>query len=140
MYQNSEIYIFIVTVYTGILIGLIYDMYRAISYSFKVNKVVRVIEVSLFWTITSIVQFFILHKVNGYDLRFYNFLGVIIGLVIYFNTISKYILKLNLKIIKKIISIFKFIFSIFQGIYYAIVYPIHLIFDIIIYKVLTFRR
>ncbi|OPJ55090.1 spore cortex biosynthesis protein YabQ [Alkalithermobacter paradoxus] len=140
MYENSEVYVFIVTVYGGILIGIIYDMYRAISYSFKVPKPIRIIEAILFWTITGIVEFLILQKANGYDLRFYNFIGFIIGVIIYLNTVSKYILKLNCKVAKVITSIFKFIFGVFNSIYYIIIYPIHLIFDIIIYKMLNFRK
>ncbi|WP_099190917.1 spore cortex biosynthesis protein YabQ [Tepidibacter mesophilus] len=126
MYPSEEIYILFVTVYGGILMGIIYDFYRGIRCNINNNKIIRCIEDILFWVIITIISFLILHRANSYDLRYYNFTGFIVGVIIYFNTVSKYILKFLCKLIKTIISII-------TNLYYLIIYPIHFAFDVIMY-------
>ncbi len=126
MYPGEELYILLVTVYGGILIGIIYDFYRGIRSNFYKNKILRCTEDLLFWSVVTLVGFFILHRTNSYDLRYYNFIGFILGIIIYFNTVSKYILRFFCKVIKIILTVLK-------GLYYIIIYPIHLIFDMILY-------
>lgn len=126
MYPIEEIYVLLVTVYGGIFIGIIYDFYRGIRSHFNSHRIIRIAEDMLFWSAVTIMGFLILHRTNSYDLRYYNFSGFILGVVIYFNTISKYILRFFYRCIK-------FIIVILSNMYYAIIYPIHLIFDIILY-------
>lgn len=126
MYPVEELYVLIVTIYGGILMGIIYDFYRGIRSNFKRGKIIRIIEDMLFWSVVTITGFLILHRTNSYDLRYYNITGFILGVIIYFNTVSKYILRFFCRFIKLIITII-------VNLYYAIIYPIHLIFDIILY-------
>ncbi|WP_072888477.1 spore cortex biosynthesis protein YabQ [Tepidibacter formicigenes] len=126
MYPSQEIYILLVTVYGGILMGIIYDFYRGIRCNLNGNKIIRCVEDMLFWSVITLISFLILHQANSYDLRYYNFTGFIIGVIIYFNTVSKYILRFFCSFIKVIINIL-------INLYYIIIYPIHLIFDIILY-------
>lgn len=141
MYPVQELYVLLITVYGGIVMGIIYDLYRAIRWNFNRNKIITFIEDLLFWTSITIIGFVILHRTNAYDLRYYNFTGFILGIIIYFNTISKYILKVFTKIIRFILKVVKQIIRILVNLYYAIIYPIHVIFDIIIYMItLKFKR
>jgi spore cortex biosynthesis protein YabQ len=131
MYQLEELYILLITIYGGIIMGIIYDLYRGIRSHFNKNNLVKMIEDLIFWIIITATCFFLLHKTNAYDLRYYNFTGFIIGIVIYFNTISKYVLRLFIKALQYIINTL-------VNIYFLAIYPIHFIFDIISY--ITIKR
>lgn len=134
MYPVEELYVLLVTVYGGILMGIIYDFYRGIRSNFNRGRIIRIIEDMLFWSVVTITGFLILHKTNSYDLRYYNVTGFILGVIIYFNTVSKYILRFFCRLIRLILVII-------INLYYSIIYPIHLIFDIILYILVNkFKR
>ena len=126
MYPIEEIYVLIVTIYGGIAMGIIYDLYRGVRSHFNKNHIIKIIEDISFWIIITVSCFFLLHKANAYDLRYYNFTGFLIGVVIYFNTVSKYVLRLFIRMLSLIINTL-------VNIYFSIIYPIHFIFDIINY-------
>lgn len=59
-----ELYIFITSIYAGLLIGLIYDLYRTVRYFSRPKKLVADIGDILFWLIIALVFFYIMNKSN----------------------------------------------------------------------------
>ncbi|ABR46407.1 Spore cortex biosynthesis protein YabQ [Alkaliphilus metalliredigens QYMF] len=120
MYSISqEAYILLATIYGGILIGFIYDLYRIFRGVFKPSKKATVIQDLLFWTMIFFVSFYVLIFSNQGALRFYNFLGFVIGAVGYQLLLSNLVLRALVFIIRKLQHFFK-------DLYQIAVYPFRL--------------
>ena len=108
MYQFSQEQIFIFFFIIGIIIGFIFDIFRVIRKSFKTTDFITLIEDIIFLLISSILIIGGIIKINGGEVRFYLFLGIFLGGLIYSLTISNLyviIFYAFVKICKKIFKI-----------------------------------
>ena len=121
---NNQAYLFIIYFICGIIIGIFFDLFRILRKSFKTSDLITYVEDIIFGILTGIFLIFMLFIFNNGQLRFFIFLGIILGLTIYLLTISKYFIKINVKII---VTIKKAILKII----YIIFYPIRKLFDIL---------
>lgn len=104
--------LFLIFTINGVLIGIIFDIFRILRKTIKTSDFVTYIEDFLFWIITSIVLFYSIFTYNNGEIRFFMFLAVILGFVLYLFTISSYLIKINVKIINTIKRIFLKLFEI----------------------------
>lgn len=104
--------LFLIFTIDGVLIGIIFDIFRILRKTIKTSDFVTYIEDFLFWIITSIILFYSIFTYNNGELRFFMFLAVILGFVSYICTISSYLIKINVKIINVIKRIFLKLFEI----------------------------
>ena len=134
---TQNIQVFLATIYGGILIGLLFDIHRCIKGNFKIIDSLSIIFDILFWAITTCLVFITINIVEYFDLRYYHFIALFFGFILYYNTISKPISFFINKIIsittKTIVRLTHITIAIINNLYYVIIYPIHLLFDIIIY-------
>lgn len=115
----QEVYILLVTIYGGVLIGFIYDLYKIFRNIFNPKKIATIIQDFLFWTIISVVAFYVLIFSNQGDLRFYNFIGFIIGALVYHYLVSKHVRRALYFILK---NVYKFL----RDLYQITIYPLRL--------------
>ena len=130
----NQAHLFYIFLLTGILIGLVFDVFRILRKSFKTSDFITYVQDILFWIITSIILLYTIFKFNNGEIRSYVFLGIGTGLLIYLTLFSKVFIKINVKIIEAIKSIIKTIFKI-------IFYPIKKVLSIIrktIFKPISF--
>ncbi len=107
-----DLHIFLGSIYGGLIVGFIYDIYKTIRYYSKPNKIFTYVGDLLFWIILSLLSFYILIKINWGELRGYIIIGFLFGILVYKKIFSKVIYQLCLKlgkIIKKTLG--KFIFT-----------------------------
>ena len=104
--------LFLIFTIDGVLIGIIFDIFRILRKTIKTSDFVTCIEDFLFGIITSIILFYSIFTYNNGELRFFMFLAVILGFVLYICTISSYLIKINVKIINVIKRIFLKLFEI----------------------------
>ena len=116
-YVSEQIYVFLVTLYGGIIIGLIYDLYRIFRGIFNPKKIATMIEDFIFWMVISIAAVSILIFGNDGELRFYTFLGFVLGALLYNRLLSRIV-------IKSIVIILITIKRILMKIFYIIIYPV----------------
>ncbi|NLX62151.1 MAG: spore cortex biosynthesis protein YabQ [Tissierellia bacterium] len=109
-----ELYIFITSIYAGLLIGLIYDLYRTVRYFSRPKKLVADIGDILFWLIIALVFFYIMNKSNWAELRGYVFFGTFLGTTIYLKILSKVLYPIMLKIFEGIILAIRWIIKIIK--------------------------
>lgn len=128
---------FFATVYGGIVIGMLFDLYRAFKQNFNVLKIFSLFYDVLFWIVVTGLVFITVNVIESFDLRYYHFIALFIGFIIYYNTVSKFILKILNKLIGFVINTIKqilvYIGKISVNLYYVIIYSIHLLFDTIFY-------
>ncbi|WP_425447826.1 spore cortex biosynthesis protein YabQ [Dethiothermospora halolimnae] len=108
----SQAYIFFSTVYGGVIIGFIYDIYRIFRYFLKPKKVATFLEDLIFWIIVAIIALSILVFSNYGELRGYEFIGFISGAILYQKLLSKPIITFIVNILRFIWKGLKVIMSI----------------------------
>lgn len=82
----------IMSVFAGLAIGILFDLYRTINLYTKPSKAFLYFMDLLFWIVTASVVFIILLGANFAQIRIYTFAGMAIGIFIYFKLFSEYIL------------------------------------------------
>lgn len=86
---NEQLYYFLTSITGGLFIGILFDIYRIIRGFDTPGKLITIISDLLFWIFTGILTFmFFLYTNNAY-FRYSTFIGLGLGLYIYFSIISK---------------------------------------------------
>lgn len=111
---TNQAYLFLIFVLNGLLIGFLFDIFRILRISFKTKDFVTYIEDILFWIITGAIVLYSIFIFNNGEIRFFIFLGIIIGVILYITWFSTYIVKGSVEIINFIKKIFGFIFKILK--------------------------
>ena len=129
----TQLYSFLIYLVSGIIIGLFFDIFRILRKSFHTPDFITYIEDILFWLFTGVFLIFVLFKFSNGQIRIYNVVGLLVGVIIYIISISKFFIKIN-------VTIITFIKNIIYKILKFILYPIKFIFRIIrkIFKPFTF--
>ena len=102
---GNQTYLFIVFTIVGIIIGVLFDIFRILRKSFKTKDIVTYIEDILFWILTGIIILFSMYKFSNGELRFFMIIGIIMGTLMYMITFSRYVIKISVFIIKIIKTI-----------------------------------
>ena len=126
--------LFLIFTLNGIVIGMLFDIFRILRKCFKTSDVITCIQDVLFWIITGFILLYSVFAFSGGEVRFYMFLGVFIGCLLYMVIFSKYFVNINVKIIKVLKTIIYKLISI-------VMFPIKIIIKIlkkIFYKPTTF--
>lgn len=120
MVVNQANLFFIFTL-NGILIGLLFDIFRILRKSFKTPDIITYIEDFCFWIITGLILLYSIFTFSNGEVRFYMFIAIFLGCLIYMILFSKYFIKINVKIVT-------FISIILGTILKIICFPIKIIF------------
>ena len=92
----SQMQYFAIYILCGISIGILFDIFRILRKSFKTPDFITYIEDAIFGIITGIFLIFIIFIFNNGELRFYIFLALLLGNILYLLTISKYFIKIKI--------------------------------------------
>ena len=101
----SQAHMFLIFILNGIIIAFIFDLFRISRKTFKTPDWITYVEDILFWLISCIILAYSIYTYNNGEIRFYMFIGLIIGGLTYIITLSKYIIKIFSTIINKIKNI-----------------------------------
>lgn len=107
MYANNfeQLSSFIIFTIIGVIISIIFDIFRILRKTFKTPDLITYIEDIIFWILTGLIVLFSIFLFNNGELRLYIFIGIIIGIVLYMLFISKYFIRFNVCIINLIKNI-----------------------------------
>ncbi len=97
--MNKQLYIFFIYIVSGVIVSMIFDIFRVLRKSIKTPNWITYIEDTIFWIIVGFILIWEIFTISYGELRAYIFIGLILGIVIYLITISKYFIKINVKII-----------------------------------------
>ena len=117
---TNQAYLFLIFILNGILIGILFDIFRILRRSFKTPNFVTYIEDTLFWIMSTLSVIYSLFVFNNGEIRGYIFIGIIFGIAIYMLFFSRIVMKISVKVISIFKEIFKFIFKILS-------YPVRII-------------
>ncbi|MEG0132868.1 MAG: spore cortex biosynthesis protein YabQ [Clostridium sp.] len=119
--MSRQVTLFIFSLFSGMLIGVVYDLYRVIRGLEEPGKIVTVIQDILFWILTGIVVFIFMMYTNYAYMNFNVFIYNGIGLFFYSKIFSKVFIFSYEKILKFFLAAVRIIF-------YRLSYPIRIIF------------
>lgn len=83
---------FFATIVTGIGIGIFFDVYRIIRGINYKKGILSSISDLLFWILMSLFTFIFLLNTNNLNVRYYTFIGIVFGFIIYMSAISRYVI------------------------------------------------
>lgn len=109
MYANNldQLYLFIIFIFNGIIIGILFDIFRILRKSFKTSDFLTYLEDIIFWILTGTILLYSIFTFNNGEIRIYIFLSVFIGIILYMISLSKYFINISvyiISILKKAIS------------------------------------
>lgn len=104
--------LFLIFVINGVIIGVLFDSFRILRKSFKTSDFITTIEDILFWIIAGIIILYSIFVFNDGEIRFFMFIGIFLGTLLYMLLISKYVIKISVSAIKIIKKVLKVIFKI----------------------------
>lgn len=125
---QTQLFNLIIFIFVGILIGIVFDMFRIIRKSFKTPDFITYIEDILFWIISGALLLFCIFTFNNGELRLYLFISIILGNLLYLSTLSKYFIKLSTYLIDILKKILYYPYSIIKKIIQKIYNPLALFF------------
>lgn len=114
MYANNfeQLNSFFIFMIVGIIISVLFDLFRILRKAIKTSDMVTYIQDILFWILAGIIILYSIFTFNNGALRLYIFIGMFIGILIYMILISKYVvwigsftIKFTIRIITRIIHI-----------------------------------
>ena len=117
---SNQLYVFLMYCLSGLIIGILFDIFRIFRKSFKTPDIVTYIEDVIFWILTVLFLIFIIFKFNNGEIRSYIFIGLALGILMYLLMFSKIFIKVNIVIIERLKKIVRIIFSVIE-------YPVKII-------------
>lgn len=120
----NQAYLFLIFTLNGVLIGLLFDFFRILRKTFKTGNIATYVEDIVFWILSGISIIFFMYKFSNGSLRFFIFLGLCFGIILYMLTLSNIIIKTSVKTISGVIKLIHKIWSI-------IIIPLKFIYKVI---------
>lgn len=102
---NQELMLFLYSVGMGVLLGMLYDIFRALRQIFPHRFVLVFVEDCVFFMIYSVLLMCFAVMFSRSQVRFYYAVGNIIGFALYYFTIGKIVMRFICGIIKILRSV-----------------------------------
>lgn len=102
----NQAYLFIIFCATGVLIGLVFDVFRIIRKLFKTPDFLTYIEDIFFWIISGLILIYSIFIFNNGEIRLYMFIAISLGIITYILTFSRFFVIIGYKFsnfVKKLI-------------------------------------
>ncbi|MDI3477123.1 MAG: hypothetical protein PWQ59_648 [Thermoanaerobacterium sp.] len=133
MNVQSQLYSFLVMLYGGMIIAILYDVYKVIRIILKPNRLATDIGDIIFWILGTIVFIFFLYISNYAEIRFYSFLGFLIGILLYNILLSPFVIKL-------LLLVYRIAKNIFIKAYKIVAYPFIAVYNMLIVPIRYFSK
>lgn len=106
--MQNQAYVFAIFILNGVIIGILFDVFRILRKSFKTSNLITYIQDILFWILCGLILLYSIFKFNNGILRLFIFLGISVGIILYMLIFSKIFINFSvssIKILKKILKI-----------------------------------
>ena len=112
---NSQVGIFVLYLLAGVVICLLYDIFRALRRTVKTSDFGTYIEDIIFWILVAIFLIYLIFVINSGKIRFFMFAAIGLGGIAYYFTLSKYFMNISVHVLSFVKAITKKLISIFDG-------------------------
>lgn len=111
-FTTPQTVLFLESILLGMVLSVIFDVFRIIRIGIPLPSFVIVIEDILYFLICAVVTYFFMLKTTYGQVRGFIIIGEIIGFIIYYFTVGKLVISVSKTIISVVKRIFKLIFAI----------------------------
>ncbi|UMZ75281.1 spore cortex biosynthesis protein YabQ [Natranaerofaba carboxydovora] len=87
----EQLFTFSVSIVYGIFVGVIFDFYRTLRGKKKINRILSDVLDLLIWLVITVIFIFVLLSSNWGEVRAYVFMGLVMGVLIYYSFFSSFI-------------------------------------------------
>ncbi|MCE5287245.1 MAG: spore cortex biosynthesis protein YabQ [Pelosinus sp.] len=112
----SQAGIFVLTLATGAGLAVLFDVYRVIRRQCRFRTVLTYIGDFIYWVIATCIAFGMLLASNGGEIRLYVFIGLLSGAVLYYQLLSRYVIKSIMRMLRIAGGCLKYLFFVWQHI------------------------
>ena len=109
----NQSYLFAIFMINGIIIGILFDIFRILRKTIKTNDIFTYIEDIIFWIMTGATILYNAFIFNNGEIRLFMLLAIALGCFIYMILLSSKVIKINVTIINYIKQILINILKIF---------------------------
>lgn len=113
--QSEQLTCFLSSLGMGFLLGILYDVFRAIRLSFTKSKIALVIFDALYFILFGILTFLFILAINKGEVRSYIIAGELIGALFYYISFGIAVIKFTDKAILVLKKFYAFIFKIISA-------------------------
>lgn len=117
----NQLFCLLIFILTGIVIGILFDIFRILRKSFKTADFITYLEDIIFWILTGCIMLFSIFIFNNGEIRSYVFIGIAIGIISYMLIISRFFVKISVSIIKFIKKILSYPIKLIKNIFTKII-------------------
>jgi spore cortex biosynthesis protein YabQ len=96
---NNQALILLASVYGGMLIGLLFDLFRLIRRNGKCKGANTFVGDMIFWTISLVIILIIVYNSSSGQIRPYQLAGLTLGAAAYLRLLSKYVMSILMLIL-----------------------------------------
>ena len=96
----NQLFCLFIFILTGLVIGILFDIFRILRKSFKTTDFITYLEDIIFWILTGCIMLFSIFIFNNGEIRSYVFIGIAIGIILYMLVISRFFIRISVNIIK----------------------------------------
>ncbi|MBP2645140.1 MAG: yabQ [Firmicutes bacterium] len=107
MGEDGQLQTFILTMVTGMLLGIVFDFYRVVRGILRPRWFATAVTDLVYWLLATVLVFLALLAGNGGEFRFYVLLGLLGGGGAYYRLASRRVTALLLWLVLKAIKIMK---------------------------------
>ena len=117
----NQLFCLLIFIITGIVIGILFDIFRILRKSFKTADFITYLEDIIFWILTGCIMLFSIFIFNNGEIRSYVFIGIAIGIISYMLIISRFFVKISVSIIKFIKKVLSYPIKLIKNIFTKII-------------------
>lgn len=110
---SAQTMVFGYAVLFGMILGMVYDVFRITRIAFKHSTVVIAVQDIFYLLVCAVVTFFYMLTVTQGQIRIFIFIGELIGWVFYYFTIGELVIGVSSAIIKFIKRLLAFLYKLF---------------------------
>lgn len=122
--SRHELYVLLGTFIGGLVLGLVFDVFRIYRKNFKGASYLVWLQDILMWATMLAVVYITIFITNSAQLRWYEFAGFGVGAAVYMVTLSRFVVMISSAVIGCIKKAFSFIF-------FVVLFPFRLLFKLL---------
>lgn len=131
--MSNQARLFLTAVLIGGFAGFAYDIFRVLRIIVKHGNILTHIEDIIYWLLVSgVTLYFSLNKNYG-EIRAFSILGVLLGMLLYFLTLSRLVMKISVAVVNLLQKIFTFAIKI-------ITFPFRMLYKIFFKPIMFIKK
>ncbi len=109
---SNQLYVFLAMTLAGVGAGALFDIFRIIRRTFRTGPLTTSLSDVVFWLLISAGMFFVMFFVNNAEIRWFEAIGILLGGIVYFLTLSRLFVKVVGVVFRFVVKIILFILKI----------------------------